>query len=367
MSRRMSRIQCIGRAFSLIEVLIAILILALGLLGLGAVIPVVVREQRVASEATRGVIAANNARAYLLGRPDLNRLIADGSGSRGGGGPTIGGVSQIEPIGFGVWLEDLNWSEEGRWRTPWDALWDPKYKQAGELRPAGTGVAPTIPLADRLWPDPSSGADPLLVWDFVARRVPADPAGSPQADEIERTIEIAVFVRRLDPAIRVPPGMSRAEVLLASPTDRDFRLAVGERVVGGSPGPTGDGSGDYSLPRVIQVEAYDPQRLDRIRLDDNTRWLRARAAQPGQKLVDNLGNIYTVTRLVDPDNVDIVEVTPPVSAFQRDQIDRVAFTPQIPAAVDVFRITIPRWPLQSPNGAGAGLSPWYGGVGEDPS
>ena len=371
-THRRRRAQRLAAAFSLIEVLIAILILALGLLGLGAVIPVVVREQRVASQATRAVIAANNAKAYLQARPDLNRLVGDAGGSRGGGGgPSMGGSSQVNPMGFGVWLEKLSWSTDGLWVMPADGLWDSSYKAAGDLRPPGS-VRTTIPLVDRLWPDPSSGADPLLVWDFVARRVPG--ATPPHRDEVERTIEIAVFVRRLDPAMRVPPGRTRLQVLTGQGvTSQQMRRAVG---VEPSSGPTGDGTGNYSLPTALRVQ-LNPQRPDRLRIDANG-WEGRYAAQPGQKLVDNLGNIYTVTRLIDPGRLE-VEITPPVSESQRDQIDRVAFTPQIPAAVEVFRIIIPRGldldgdgvidvslPAQSPNGAGAGMSPWFGKVGQQP-
>src|SRR5688572_3958289 len=53
------------RAFTLIEVLIAVLVLALGLLGLGAVFPVAVRAQRISSDDVLGTAAVNSARAYL--------------------------------------------------------------------------------------------------------------------------------------------------------------------------------------------------------------------------------------------------------------------------------------------------------------
>jgi Tfp pilus assembly protein PilV len=52
-------------AFSLIEVLISVLVLALGLLGLGAMFPVIIRQQRQATDATLGTMAANAARLEL--------------------------------------------------------------------------------------------------------------------------------------------------------------------------------------------------------------------------------------------------------------------------------------------------------------
>jgi competence protein ComGC len=366
------RVQRLAAAFSLIEVLIAILILALGLLGLGAVIPVVVREQRVASQATRAVIAANNAKAYLRARPDLNRLVGDGGGSRGGsGGPSMGGSSQVNPMGFGVWLEDDTWSKTSLWEL-----------RSGTVRPSGDlvlqrggGVASVIPVVDRLWPEPNSGAEPLLVWDVVARRVRiGPPSPSPPADLVERTIEIAVFVRRIDPAIRVAPGRTRLQVLadqgLPAP-ERRLPVSI-DRVTG----PTGDGrtpssspAGEYSVPLTFLVVVPSPNRPNVIELDPNSsapQWWKERAAAPGQKLVDNLGNIYTVLRRDDPASADRVVIEPPVPAAAMADFQQVVFTPQIPAAVEVFRITIPRDPATSPNGAGAGMVPWFGQVGQQP-
>ncbi len=370
MSRRMTRIQRLGRAFSLIEVLIAILILALGLLGLGAVIPVVVREQRVASEATRGVIAANNARAYLLGRPDINRLV----GVKSAGRPTAAGGVE-DGMGFGRWLD-----EHGNWSTDynWHILDDMYDRGTGLIRlgPDDIVFVVQIPVADRLWPHPSSGAEPLLIWDIVGRRIPLRDRGSPAlpaSATTQRTMELAIFVRRIDSAIRVPPGMRRAEMLLAPQSSPDFRMPVA--MESGS-GPTGNGDGDYySLPLTLKATIPSSSRPNVIELDRDPKWVGGpsfqdwwidRARLPGQKLVDNLGNIYTVVR-PDPDDDDNVVVEPPVSAAALADFEQVLFTPQIPAAIDVFRVTIPRSPVKSPNGAGAGLHAWYGEVGEDPS
>ena len=50
-----------ARAFTLVEVLMAVLILAIGLLGLGAVLPMVVRQQRDSADGTFGLIAMRSA------------------------------------------------------------------------------------------------------------------------------------------------------------------------------------------------------------------------------------------------------------------------------------------------------------------
>jgi len=55
-------------AFTLIEVLIAVVVLAIGLLGLGMVFPVVVRQQRVAQDAILGYSAAESAAVDLINR-----------------------------------------------------------------------------------------------------------------------------------------------------------------------------------------------------------------------------------------------------------------------------------------------------------
>ena len=68
---------------------------------------------------------------------------------------------------------------------------------------------------------------------------------------------------------------------------------------------------------------------------------------PGQKLVDNLGNIYTVIG-ADPDVDNAVIIDPPVPATVAETglpgyepweyLHQVVFTTQIPAAVEVFRV-----------------------------
>ena len=67
-------------SFTLVEILISILILALGVLGLGALFPVIIREQRLGADATSGVFASNSSRAMLTGSEWASGLVGNGGG-----------------------------------------------------------------------------------------------------------------------------------------------------------------------------------------------------------------------------------------------------------------------------------------------
>lgn len=329
-------------AFTLIEVLLGILILALALLGLGAVVPVVVRAQRQAADATQGAVAARAAEAYLRARSDLNRL------SWTVGSPPFRGY------GWGVWLLDLGWSPDVGaqaflWEPPASTEFDPLV---GDLVLRDSPAPPVVlKVADRLWPArDSGGGDPQFVWDVIARRVPTGFAEP-------RRIQVALFVRRVDLNIRVPSGTSPAtgepislyEVLTqGAPFAGDWRLPVAQDPSGF---PTNTGVGLYAQVRTADV-AYDfiPSRVsDRLRLVGVAPAVRTLITRAGQRLVDNLGNIYTVRGLYEADVTgNTILVDPPIPSWVptpaqnppvEQSLRQIAFTPQIPAAVAVLTLT----------------------------
>jgi prepilin-type N-terminal cleavage/methylation domain-containing protein len=341
------------RAFSLIEVLIAIVVLSIGLLGLAISMPATISIQRRGAEATRGVTAALAAKTYLQSRPDLVRLhtwdarIATPNPLR-------------DAVGFGKLVENQQWSA-GSKRFAWDNT------NAGQIAKSGpyvgrmdfsNAVMPNvfIPVGDRLWPDPSIGQRAEFVWDFIARRLPARSA----SQVVSPQIQIAVFVRSIDPGIRVREGLTLYQSITNLPTpvplsSRRVPVAVLDNTTNVL--PTFDGRGEYARPFTLDV-TYDSRSPDRISIrgTPTTSHLNV-ALRPGQKLVDNLGNVYRVMR-VDTQDPDTIIISPSVPDWVRstarsnpDSMFQIAMTPQTPVTIEVFEITLTD-PLSSPNGSG---------------
>lgn len=381
-------------AFTLIEVLMSIFVLALGLLGLGALIPGIIREQRVASDRTLGVVVANDAKAYLSVRQDLKRLAI----APAPGGPGLGTGAGRE-FGIGVWLYDPEWSETYAWDL--NSIDANAYEDAGDIVIGDRvdRVPPVrIPLEERLYPAPSSGLDaPQFVWDFVARRLPpteaegyallADgpiplPTGLPES--LRAGVEVAVFVRRVDTGIRVPRGETAyGQMLRAS----EPILPVGLDSAGlltGAGGRTADNQ-TYAPPLTLEAE-YDGTRTDVLRLTGipggagteprsgvAAEQRRLLASQVGQQLVDNLGNVYTVDEVLSVGTSSAeVRIRPAIDQWvpatsggslswddeeSWTEIRQVVFVPQQPATTIVFRIGVEPNAVPSPSGSGAGRLP----------
>lgn len=345
--------------FSLIEVLIAVVVLSFGLLGLAAVFPAVVRTQQQASDDVIGQTVAHSAMSYMMGNQGLKEKSVPGDPR-----------TVTNRRGWEVLTRDTTWSQNYEWTTGVQA--GPAAMVAG----AGLGIDPntgtlsigqpqdvnvtgfgvqqrggvTIGLSQRLWPCPiGSSTDPRFVWDMAVRRVPAGRGVTPGVNDGQRTylyddgVQVAVFVRRIDPGIRVPRGSTLAAVLMG--LDRNVRalpVASGRNGV-----PALDGRGEYSTPisamlRIVQ-EGDDRNRTASIEQigESNSRNnpLFGALAQVGQKFVTSEGTVHTV-REIHREGRDIhLHVDPALPQADSNVLDvSIVFTPQIPAEVMVKTI-----------------------------
>jgi prepilin-type N-terminal cleavage/methylation domain-containing protein len=285
--------------FSLIEVLISVMILSLGLLGLAAVFPVIVRQQRLSGDATQGLIVSKSAEAYIRSHELMNRrsktsavipLIQD---RRGWDLWRFGCVDNN-----GIISPDATYRNQtaGAVRIP--QLWDVRGFMPGDPvmglsldRTAndrgddyvfGTGILtnpprafeePVIPLGDRLWPAPYSAMDgnwkdtkyanePRFVWDIALMRDEAGTAGALTDDRVR----VAVFVRRIDTGIRLPAREVQ--------DDTFDPLALEAQTQNGRPSSV---TGQYRTVRMADVllrnstTALSPTRRTRLLSTDENR------------------------------------------------------------------------------------------------
>lgn len=322
--------------FTLIEVLISIIILALGLLGIGVVFPVVIRQQRISTDEVAGVLMARNVAANLLNRSE--EYLA----------PSAPGLGERT-----VWywwrqhLAALDWDayKAGKWGVA-ECADDGTMQLAPESPPAGffptsTLIAysadmPSVP------PDPEqaySRVDWPYVWDLAVQ-----PVYDGDTDVSDDSMRIAIFVRRIDSRTRQDlPSASGPEPL---PVAVENDLPAVDRRAGQS-------GLEYARPIVMEtriVELPNGNEVDR----DHFVWNRvhisdeqwAIVSQVGQKIVDSFGNVYTVQRgFIDEDGYQRVRVTPPIPAsitfemVQRRVKVSIVTTPQPAVAVYTFEVT----------------------------
>ena len=321
------------RAFSLVEVLIAILVLALGLLGLGAVFPVVIAQQRDAQDTVYGENVAATVEARIKNTQELVSFASthldptdvnywswfnpDGDFGRdqtqasggdfmyewvipqGGGDDTY----QTWPDAPGPRYTNTTDLEAGIWYANQDFL--PNLTDPAQL-------GQFLRVRDRLVPEPFSGRDPQFVWDLVARREPG--ADRPQ---------VAIFVRRIDPRISVPGDSTLSEVLATGVNGNDPVLPLALNTNGQPAVDDGVGNFFYAYPQTLQAQTFI-DHLDWLAIEDvgnGNDTSVAFATKPGQLLLDNTG---TVRRVIGPvenaqlqgtlltgTNVRVVRVDPP--------------------------------------------------------
>ncbi len=368
--------------FSLVEVLIGIFVLALGLLGVAAVFPAIVRQQRNATDAVQGVSVQRSVEQVLRGHSELNQadvVTYDANGNQ-----------TMNPLGWSLLVGDRSFSANGAWMNP-NLLTGSEPSSAGvsvdvrkgDLFVGSTGAwgYVTIPLAERLFPRGfgngfaggnggfsqlnASSAQPRFVWDFVARRVAAgervvsgDSALANQKRYDDDALQLAVFVRRIDSGIRIPANQTLWSLLTAAtPTV----VPVAEESTGR---PSFDGVGGGTTPRYSTIRSMQlapvPSTGTGVLLDtvtvaamDATTTLavmRPFVEVVGQKFVDSMGLVHEITKVsygdnpVTPLNPPQLTIDPPlpqslaVDSSNATTRPWVYFTPQVPASVSVITI-----------------------------
>ncbi len=402
--------------FSLIEVLIAVVILALGMLGLAAVFPAVLRQQQQAADEIQGITVERSVREVLRRHEAMNKV-------RGVRGPGEGVM--VEEVQRWTDLQDPRnrfglqtiicetgvarpgfFSLDSQWELPEegsptdgavfaldDRTGELSFGDVGLTRPGSQQAAGfVIPIAERLFPSQRIAGqvavgqrvvEPLYVWDLALRRIDAGVGNVPNGSALgtpalratfyDDVVQAAVFVRRIDPGIRLRSGetVSRA---LVPPTGNATRLPVGATALGlpTLDGTNGTGGLSYSSLATagIQVRGAtsgneDDLRLDQVRVASlaykgaAAPELRRFLQQPGQRFVDALGVAHEVVGVGEEvsganDGSLWLRVSPAMSRELIVRSDntypvarpgprgadalRVIFSPQVPAAVFVLTI-----------------------------
>jgi len=382
MTRRGPHTITTRRGFSMVEILVAILILGLGMLGLAAVFPVVITQQRDAVDTVRGESAASTAKSIVRTMPEIISF------PEAWFDPTPSPFSAE----FGK-AANTNTYYSYEWIVaPFDPYASypivPGY--AGEFTGSADGfwyrdlndldMPPTVfddlnkglAVADRLIPPPYSGEDPEFVWDIVLRREPAT-----------KRPQVALFIRRVDARIDVPDGVSLSDVLVQGTDGGDPVLPVAlDRNTGRRAVDDGENANFvYAAPQTLSVQVFTDRPNLLVFENANIDAIDAsisQATRPGQILIDNTGTIRRVLGpATDPDALELrpdalaVRVEPPFQAvngavelddgmgFDPDAnepeatdtlennanreswVRQVIFTPRTPVAVRVFTLEAP--------------------------
>jgi prepilin-type N-terminal cleavage/methylation domain-containing protein len=342
-----------AKGFTLIEVLMGVLVLGLGLLGLAAVFPAVVLQQRQAGDAVEGEGVALAAESMLRGTEAFTGVVRDAGPPAG---TYAGAINSL--------TRDAAFSPFSQWEanpTTADAVFAVDSLNGAlnlNLRPitfSGTGtptpLARTIPVSQRVIPavkrpegaanDVSwrevaqRGDEPRFIWDATFRRVKAlGPLGPSSTGD---AVQAAIFVRRIDTGIRaIGDAQPLSRRLLGG---NILPIAVDANGV-----PQLNGVGEYSTIQVATADRFSERelQLDTPVLPAN---LRPFLAQVGQKLVigdrDSEPGVYevrSVRRAQAPATGLFIELDKNLPrSLTNDPDITVVFTPQIPVAVKLVK------------------------------
>jgi type II secretory pathway pseudopilin PulG len=335
--------------FTLLEVLIGVLVLALALLGLAAMFPVVVRTQRIARDTVVGTGIVEAAEALVRNHEFFSTA-------------TGRGLAQ-----YAAQLRLADEDDRTKWQVSLDLSSSSRRlyrldngRLDGSLK-FGSAAA-RLRVSDRLnLPSyvQGSATEPTLVWDLAMCLEDEKPSvRNPDDDVATRAlpgVRVAIFVRRIDSAVRVTPGYALIQDFIDG---RRVPIGSDDTAYGN---PTLNGTGSHSIPMYVDVtEARQSRRngpYDILQLEvqdaaspgsQRDKALVQALGLPGQILVDNLGGVHTVLRNVRRVNGTTVYnevllekgISEKAVRLANDNNNplQVVLTPQVPVAVRVITI-----------------------------
>ncbi len=339
------------RAFSLIEVLIAIVVLALGLLGLAAVFPAVILQQQSTTGSVVGASLENSVESELISNAIYNKATSVSPGvavtdaNLRGWMSLVGADGWSMPLAFAASLSPEERIFDGAWNIPTVAGTSPGLAlsrvptERGMIlvqSPVVTGILGSTP---GFWIDSSDRAfrsnGQVYVWDFAARRIGAGrPYVPTTAQELNKrtlqddNIELAVFIRRADIPRRNPQGP--VSLIAVNPATQGT--------------PSFNGEGDYSTINEATYSVPDVNVPNIITLEFRRQNdpLKPFVVQANQKFVTQWGTVHTVVE-VKAFAAGTVEIKPPLAVGSVEKFSNVGpltflYTPQIPVSVSVHTI-----------------------------